>query len=737
MKRYIIIIIAIIGAGLSSCNDMLELQNDGRISMSEVFKTRNGVTGYLNACYNYRLAPSLDRVSLTDDAQDADDMFGSSLFNRWYANSFSAMNYSNTDGSPWAGFYEGIRKCNVFLANMETLDPESILNWDGEISSWIAEAKTLRACYYLEIIKRYGACPLITVPYETLHNFGADTRAPVSEVVRQIVKDCDEALAAPEISLGFSWSVSQGRRGVMTRPMALFLKSQAILFAASPLFSDGTFTWTDARDASKTALAQCLSHGYELFNTTPDSDVAQNAYAYYFISTSDEQQAFDKETIYSGAGTVIWQQHGLQTTPGQVKAGACPTQELVDSYEMQATGEPPVSGYTDPQHLNPVINTASGYNPDKPYEGRDPRFYASIYYNGAIRQLGIPGGLGRDDHFPLTLDAGGNQINYSVNDDGEYRLEATGSDPYLNTSAIGKDLEAPPGSIYVRMQYKAPQDINGGEFFFCKPNAAGGIETGTVLKFPKAADWTDWEVDITEWAVQFTWGNAANHRLRFDFSNESGHILEVRNMEVVVESSIAPAAPVETFVGGTEGITSADRRTTRTGYYLRKYNNWKSSKDNSADGEIRKFRLAELYLNFAEAAYQTDGADAKIDMGSGLSMSARDAVNAIRSRADMPPFPAGMTKEAFEKKYRNERRVELAFEDSRYFDIRRWKTMEELSRYVTGMRITPDGSDFRYQRISIERLSYGEKYYLYPLSSTEVNKMQDHTGTNWQNPGWN
>ncbi|MDR0714037.1 MAG: RagB/SusD family nutrient uptake outer membrane protein, partial [Bacteroidales bacterium] len=177
--------------------------------------------------------------------------------------------------------------------------------------------------------------------------------------------------------------------------------------------------------------------------------------------------------------------------------------------------------------------------------------------------------------------------------------------------------------------------------------------------------------------------------------------------------------------------------TTRTGYYLRKYNNWKSGRDNSADGEVRLFRLAELYLNFAESANRSAGPDVAVNLGNGVSMSARDAVNAIRSRAGMPPFPAGMTQDAFEQKYRNERRVELAFEEHRYFDVRRWKILEQSERFLTGMRITQTGAGFSYERIGFERASGIEKYYFYPLDQTEVNKMQDHTGVNWQNPGWN
>jgi hypothetical protein len=106
----------------------------------------------------------------------------------------------------------------------------------------------------------------------------------------------------------------------------------------------------------------------------------------------------------------------------------------------------------------------------------------------------------------------------------------------------------------------------------------------------------------------------------------------------------------------------------------------------------------------------------------------------------MPDLPTGLSKDEFEKRYRNERRVELAYEDHRYWDVRRWKIMEEVERYLTGMRIVPSNPEataFTYERIGFQRLSYDEKYYLYPIPQDEINKMQTQTGTDWQNPGWN
>ena len=118
-------------------------------------------------------------------------------------------------------------------------------------------------------------------------------------------------------------------------------------------------------------------------------------------------------------------------------------------------------------------------------------------------------------------------------------------------------------------------------------------------------------------------------------------------------------------------------------------------------------------------------------------MSARDAVNAVRERAGMPGFPSGMSTGEFEEKYRNERKIELAFEEHRFFDVRRWNILNETDKFVTGMRITKGDDGTNYQRFRFEnRGSAADKYLRYPIDQAEVNKVVGLTGENWQNPGW-
>lgn len=587
MNRYCKFLLALITSGvLFSCQEQLDLPSDGRITMDEVFSDYNRTRGYLNSCYGHAPKPYMDRASFSDEAQDADDITPGSRYIVWYGGNITSTTYPiySVDGSPWGDLYEGIRKCNVFIENIKTA---TVYATEAEKAAWTAQAHTLRALYYLQLIKRYGGVPIFDKPLPIDHDFSGDRRASFSEVVTFILEDCNTALAVPEGRDGFSWDIFDNQYGIMTRAVAFAIKSQAVTYAASPLWSDGTYTWEDATAINAEALSQCLANNYQLFSEQPAPDIAQNAYALYFFTGSNDQRAVDKETIYHwGDQMQVWKWAGMPTNPGMERTGPSPSQEIVDSYEM-ANGIAPISGYADADRLVPVVNPASGYDPANPYEGRDPRFYASIYYNGSLRYLDQPNGK-----------------------------------------------------------------------------------------------------------------------------------------------------KVESFVGGEEEISTINRKHTRTGYYLRKFNNYKSGLNNEGDGGIRLFRLAEVYLNFAESAYQSVGPDAPVTVG-GFSMSARDAVGAVRERAGMPAFPTGLSMEEFEQKYRNERRIELAFEEHRFFDVRRWRILDQTDQFVTGMRINKEGDDLTYNRFKFpERNASSDKYLMYPIDQAEVNKIIGLSGENWQNPGW-
>ncbi|MBC8033737.1 MAG: RagB/SusD family nutrient uptake outer membrane protein [Chitinophagaceae bacterium] len=141
---------------------------------------------------------------------------------------------------------------------------------------------------------------------------------------------------------------------------------------------------------------------------------------------------------------------------------------------------------------------------------------------------------------------------------------------------------------------------------------------------------------------------------------------------------------------------------------------------------IPLFRLNEFYLNYAEAANEA---------GSSPPASAYNEVNKIRTRSGMPNLPTGLTTDQFRERVRNERAVELAFEDHRFWDIRRWLIAEEegvMRGGMYGIRVKQlTGNALRYEPYLIENRSFNKNMYLHPFDLTEVLK-----GNLLQNPGW-
>lgn len=198
----------------------------------------------------------------------------------------------------------------------------------------------------------------------------------------------------------------------------------------------------------------------------------------------------------------------------------------------------------------------------------------------------------------------------------------------------------------------------------------------------------------------------------------------------------------KSFDGGVDGIGQSFGATT-TGYYLRKFSveNFDLSRTDGRPKAWVLMRYAEVLLNFAEAANEAFGPDvAPTVNGLSTTMTARDAVNMIRARAgvNMPPIPAGLGKLAMQARIRNERRVELAFEEFRFFDVRRWKIAAQTeTQPLRGMRVTQTTPGvFNFQVFNVENRIFDatqDKMYLYPIPFQEIAKSN---GALVQNPGW-
>lgn len=756
MKKYNIFLFLsiVVSSFFVSCNDQLNLPSDGRIDVNQIFNDRYMTMGYLNSCYGHWGGPYIDRASYCDEAQDCDYNVAGARSN-WYSGAVTASSYASNsqDGSPWTELYLGIRKCNVFLANIGTAN---IFATDEEKQGWTAQAHTLRALYYLQLIKRYGSVPLVLTELGVNHDYSQDTKSSFSTVVTQILADCDAALAAPMTQNAFPWQIYIGEYQIMSRAVAYAIKSEAVTYAASPLWSDGTYDWAKATAINKEALSQCLANDYSLFKIQPANNSAQNAYALYFISyynsSTYDMRSQDKETIFQGGSQMaIWQNAGLPTTDGVSKSGPCPSQELVDSYEM-ANGTPAITGYSDASHLLPIINAASGYDPANPYLGRDPRFYASIYYNDGARTLGAPKYAalkftattpfyGIIAACPSWSDNIGNLTFTLYKWNTDYATTIAGTP--LKTATFVNYVD----NSFLPLSFTTPQATGTYMWLLSEGTQTVGVwkaTNGTAIT-PNAQSYFQGLAVTGIYQTYIAYSPDNNNPATGYYSGTDYPLAPPAPYINFIQNSTARSAinvyssKVHSYVGGVDGISQdpTNNKHTRTGYYVAKFNNTLSGKSNSADGAIRIFRLAELYMNFAESAYQSDGPDAEISLGSGLTMSARDAVNAVRARAGMPGLPAGLSKSDFETRYRNERRVEFAFESQRFFDVRRWKILSQTDNLVTGMQVSPTSTGFTYQRFNFNsRNCISDKWLLYPIDQSEVDKVQGLSGNNWQNPGW-
>jgi hypothetical protein len=204
-------------------------------------------------------------------------------------------------------------------------------------------------------------------------------------------------------------------------------------------------------------------------------------------------------------------------------------------------------------------------------------------------------------------------------------------------------------------------------------------------------------------------------------------------LSIVTNNSTWTGRTIQTWAGGTDDYTKGN--VSRTGFYLKKFMADKldlvKNKSNQRSWII--FRYAETLLKYAEAMNEAYGPD----NNNGYSLSARDAINAVRARSGvaMPAVVAGSQSEMRDK-IKHERRIELAFEGYRYWDLVRWKDAEGvLNSTVTGVVATMNiDSTFNYTTNIVEsRVFAAPKMYLYPIPQSEIAKSD---GALAQNPGW-
>ncbi|MBE8712329.1 RagB/SusD family nutrient uptake outer membrane protein [Sphingobacterium hungaricum] len=452
----------------------------------------------------------------------------------------------------YSNLYSRIRSSNIAILNLRNPqfdDPE-------QVAILLGQAYFLRAYYYNQLLRFYGAVPIVDFVYELGDDDYTIARNTYEECVNFIIDDCDSA--------AFLLKDVEELDGRATDLAALALKSRVLTYAASDLHDEATakaksstissyanyellgYTsgsrtdrWQKAKDASFAVLAR-TDHAYKLDLTQPATvtEAIENYSSIAMGGGSNVVSADGKIDLILGrffnnlkdeSGAYI----GLYNGPnGYHKwSGNTPTQLLVDDYET-ITGEK--FNWSNPVHAS------------APYQNRDPRFYATIMYDGS---------------------------NWKVR-----------TDDVINLDPVSQ--------------------IQAGQYEIGNASGTKTIHAGLDTRNSSIEDWN---------------GSYTGYCYR-KFTDPDPAIVDQNTRQQI-------PYPI--------------------------------------------LRYTEAVLNYIEACIEL-----------GQEAEARTWLNKIRFRSGMPAVED--TGESLRDRYRNERRVEMAYEEQRFFDARRWMiAATTLGRKVT------------------------------------------------------
>jgi len=282
----------------------------------------------------------------------------------------------------WGSSYKYIRACNLFFEKIDGVpftDSAAKYRLEGEVHF-------LRAYLYFDLMELYGGVPLITGSYG-LEDSTNISRNTFEETVNFIVNDCDAAASFLSTdALNVTGGADKGRA---TKGAALALKARTLLYAASDFYNsnvswasgyahpelvgyvggDRKARWQAAKDACKAVMDLRV---YSLYGslTPATAEEASTNYTNIFLLQETSEDIFVK--YFTTKVDENWDGYnpGLYNQPNGYHCWGsnCPTGQMVDAYEM-ADGT--------------AFSWSNPAEAADPYANRDPRFYASINYNGA------------------------------------------------------------------------------------------------------------------------------------------------------------------------------------------------------------------------------------------------------------------------------------------------------------------------------------------------------------------
>ncbi|WP_297095966.1 RagB/SusD family nutrient uptake outer membrane protein [uncultured Draconibacterium sp.] len=392
----------------TSCDDILDQKAVDAFNEESVFEDLNLTKAYLGRCYDFIGVDNNMLLGLREDllsgATDellcihrpsgypflkgimSPDELGH--FGNWRFNWISWSLYSN------------IKNVNVFLANAENVPTENA-NEEADLATYIAEAYFIRAFDYVNLMRSYGGLVLVDQPFELGEDFLSINRSSLDATLDFIIADLDKAIAG----LPTKDNMDQGRA---TKGAAAALKSRILSWSTGELMhgaysTDPLVSFQSHSRESLLAQAQTIAKeimdgnygDYSLTGATDDppsplTDADVDAYAENFSSIFTQRGEWNDEAIW---GVQHLQAQGNRTTQnrwwgpnGYHNWGNNGPNELaVREFEM-ADGSDFVWDKYTPGDIELREATAAELEADpeiNPYVGREPRFYATVLFDGA------------------------------------------------------------------------------------------------------------------------------------------------------------------------------------------------------------------------------------------------------------------------------------------------------------------------------------------------------------------
>jgi hypothetical protein len=627
--------------GLSACKSYLDIVPDNVATIDYAFRNRTVAEKYLFTCYSYR--PTVGGVNVDPAMNGCDETW---LFygNNAPWNNTQIQRGFQTSVAPFLNFWDGevggkklwngIRDCNIFLENVKLVRDLP----DYEMKRWIAEVKFLKAYYHYYLFKCYGPIPILDVNLPI--SASVEEVQVYRETVDKVVKYIADLMKEAAIDLPEAGAVVEGTEaGRADKLVALTMRAEVLLFAASPLYNGNT-DYASMLDKS----------GAPLFSQTYDANK-------WKLAAEACKQAID---------TCLIQKKGLFDVVDPFTATA------PDPFKIQTTFRQAVCERWNKELIWGNTNNDCTYL-SRQGQAKVVRLNAELsnqVFTEWAPTIKMVEKFYSKNGVPIEED-----VDWQKNTWYENRFKVR------PTVSSGDDI------YYVQKDQKtAFLHYNREPRFYASLGFDKGVYFGNgYYTFPATVKYTD-------------------------FLNKQ-----------------------------VSGAATASGNFSITGYSVKKMHSFKNAQTASSTSvEYFPFpvlRLADLYLMYAEGLNEFAGPSAeiftyldKVRIRAGLKGVKESWAN-YSSKPNKPD-----TKDGLRQIIHQERTVELAFEGKRFWDIRRWKKIDELNDQPRGWNIAGETTEDFYNLVPIAQVpvKFTVKDYFWPIKESDLTVNKNLI----QNYGW-